>query len=410
MRGQPNRTFISGLPNEILELIASQIILSFRDVISFSLVSRRIHSATQTFVSRIARPLHVEDSSGTMGLEKELTNPTLKSVRAAVVDVNFVLTVPQHHSEQLRQFLSRMPRLRHLSICQPTFTSLQSQTRRRDGRPTTSVYPFPLRASHFQDSSLYLNNLTHLEICGLSVNPFLFARLPWLTYLKLSIARHGDGYSNSEALSLINAARGCSLTSFEISLHAPVRSPFLLSEDIPIAKACVSAWPDLQILNLFSVEKAVVPRTSELIWQDLSRVVPDLSEILKPARRLRKLALGLVPLDEGDLRPPSPSTDSRIRPTSLPASGSLAAIAAELRTSCPKLEVLRCVALPIGTVKPEYLEVVRADWTHGAWECIREEANREALAVARNSESSGKLPDSNSRQLVGLRRRPAGWW
>ncbi|KAG8793064.1 hypothetical protein FRC12_003997 [Ceratobasidium sp. 428] len=390
MQVQSDRAFISGLPDEILELITSQLVLSFRDVISFSSVSRQIHSATQAFISRIAQPLHVEDASGTTGLEKELVNPTLGSVRAVIVDVNFAQTVPQRHSEQLRQFLSRMPRLRHLSICQPTFTSLQSQARHRNGRPATSIYPFPLRASHFQYSSLYLNNLTHLEICGLSVNPFLFARLPWLTHLKLSIARHGDAYNGGEALNLITAGRGCSLTSFEIGLHVPPQDMAgCFSDGIPIAKACVSAWPDLQILNLFSVEKGVVPRASERInifGQNLSRVVLDLSETLKPARRLRKLAFGLILLDEGDLRPPSPSTDSQACPTSQPAPKLLAAIAAELRTSCPKLEVLRCVAPPIGIVKPEYFEVVRADWAHGGWGCIREEVNREGQTVLQNSE------------------------
>lgn len=69
---------MSSMPDEVLELIASQLALTFGDVIAFSSTSRRIHGATKFLV---AEPLRVEDAVETDVLEDQLLNPALGLVR-----------------------------------------------------------------------------------------------------------------------------------------------------------------------------------------------------------------------------------------------------------------------------------------------------------------------------------------
>jgi hypothetical protein len=46
------------MPTEVIELIASQLILGFKDVIAFSSTSRRVHEATAFLITK---PILVED-------------------------------------------------------------------------------------------------------------------------------------------------------------------------------------------------------------------------------------------------------------------------------------------------------------------------------------------------------------
>lgn len=55
-------------------MIASQLVLSFADLIAFSSISRRIRTVTKFLV---AQPLRIEDPFATDALEEELLNPTL---------------------------------------------------------------------------------------------------------------------------------------------------------------------------------------------------------------------------------------------------------------------------------------------------------------------------------------------
>ena len=66
------------MPDEVLELVASQLVLSFGDVVAFASTSRRIHAATKFL---IAQPLRVQDPLETAALDAELLNPALGLVR-----------------------------------------------------------------------------------------------------------------------------------------------------------------------------------------------------------------------------------------------------------------------------------------------------------------------------------------
>ncbi|KAG9079861.1 hypothetical protein FRC06_007371, partial [Ceratobasidium sp. 370] len=69
---------MSCMPDEVLELIASQLVLTLHDVVAFSSTSRRIRAATKFLT---AKPLCVEDPAGTEKLDHELANPALGLVR-----------------------------------------------------------------------------------------------------------------------------------------------------------------------------------------------------------------------------------------------------------------------------------------------------------------------------------------
>ncbi|KAG9081002.1 hypothetical protein FRC07_014700, partial [Ceratobasidium sp. 392] len=249
----PSIVSIACMPEEVLELIASQLVLAFHDVVSFSSTSRRIHTATKFL---IARPVFIEGLAGTEKQDGGLTNPTLGLVRSAVIDTKFTLAESQSQNEQLRQLLGQAPRLRYLAIRRPAPDPLEFTPRYEPSRSKTAAHPFPLRSSHFQPSnSAYLASLTHLELSGLSIHPFLFARFPRLTHLKLSLAGQRDAYLATDALNVISAAKGCKLIGFEIGLHIGTQP----HERLNVVKACVAAWPNLEILNLFSADEAKVP-------------------------------------------------------------------------------------------------------------------------------------------------------
>ncbi|KAG8742159.1 hypothetical protein FRC10_001967 [Ceratobasidium sp. 414] len=357
---------ISCMPDEVLELIASQLVLTFHDVIAFSSTSRRIHAATKFLA---AQPLCIEDPAGTEKLDHELANPGLGLVRSAIIDAKFTLAQSQPQTEQLRQLLCKAPRLRYLSIRRPAPDPLEFTPRYEPSRSKTAAHPFPLRSSHFQNASKYLDNLTHLELCGISIHPFLFSRFPRLTHLKLSLAGQRDAYLATDALGIVSAAKGCNLTAFEIGLHVGTET----RERLNVVKACIAAWPSLETLSLFSTENAQVPSLFDR-WQKPETLVPSATELAKaiePAQRLKHLSLGIVPLGAESLSvAPSPLVQADLVPGSLPALASL------FRTACPELESFRC-PVPLGT-RPgkraftEFYQVARARWVGGGWECARE--------------------------------------
>ncbi|KAG9081004.1 hypothetical protein FRC07_014699, partial [Ceratobasidium sp. 392] len=246
----PSIASIACIPEEVLELIASQLVLTFHDVVAFSSTSTRIRAATKFL---IARPVLIEDLPGARKLNSELTNLTLGLVRSTIINTKFTLAESQSQSEQLRQLLGQAPRLRYLAIRRPAPDPLEFTPRYEPSRSKTAAHPFPLRSSHFQPyNSAYLANLTHFELSGLSIHPFLFARFLRLTHLKLSLAGQRDAYLATDALNIVSAAKGCKLIGFEIGLHIGTQP----HERLNVVKACVAAWPNLEILNLFSADEA----------------------------------------------------------------------------------------------------------------------------------------------------------
>ncbi|KAG9086580.1 hypothetical protein FRC06_003022 [Ceratobasidium sp. 370] len=256
------RSPLSLVPDEILELIASQLVLSFRDVLAFSATARRIRSVLRMLT---AQPSRIEDPLGTDMLDQELTDQRL--IRAVIIEVNFTLADSQRQSEQLRRFLSRATHIRYLCIRRPALNQDPPAVAPHRGemqRPKSATHPFPLRAVHFQHKGSYLGNLTHLELSGLTIHPFIFAHLPQLTHLKLSLAEQYDVYSTTNALEVIPAARVCKLVGFEIGgLYITMDN----AERLRVVDACVSAWPDLEILNLFSLKNG-----KALGWASYSEV------------------------------------------------------------------------------------------------------------------------------------------
>lgn len=168
-----------------------------------------------------------------------------------MIDVNFTSANAQSQSEQLRILLSRAFRLRYLRLRRPPLNPLNCTPRLDPSRCKTEAHPFPLRSSHFRSSNLYLSNLTHLELRGLSVHPFLLSHFPQLTHLKLSLAEQYDGYPAVEALNVIAAIRGCNLVAFEIGLHVTTSE----HERLDVLRACVAAWPNISTLYLFSLDQ-----------------------------------------------------------------------------------------------------------------------------------------------------------
>ncbi|KAG8722364.1 hypothetical protein FRC08_003315 [Ceratobasidium sp. 394] len=370
---------ISCIPDEVLELIASQLVLTFHDVVAFSSTSQRIHAATKFL---IATPLYIEDPAGTEKLDLELANPGLGLVRSAIIDTKFTLAQSQPQSEQLRQLICRAPRLRYLSLRRPAPDPLEFTPRYEPSRSKTAAHPFPLRSSHFQNTSRYLGNLTHLELCGLSMHPFLFSRFPNLTHLKLSLAGQRDAYLATDALNIVAAARGCKLVGFEIGLHVGIEP----RERLSVVKACIAAWPNLETLNLLSAENNKIPSLFDR-WQKPETLVPSATELakaLEPAQQLRHLSLGTVPLDAESL---SSSVTPLVPPQAdpAPAPGSLAALATLFRTTCPELETVRC-PVPLGARSgkrafTEFYQVARARWVGEGWECAREDVPEGSLDI-----------------------------
>jgi hypothetical protein len=203
-------------------------------------------------------------SSGTRLVITKIAIIHTCSCSAAKINVQFTLAESQTHSEQLRRLLSRTPRLRYLSIRRPAPDPLDCVPRYEPSRSKTASHPFPLRSSHFQQHpGPYLDNLTHLDLRGLSIHPFLFSRLPGLTHLKLSLADRRDAYLATDALNIVSAAKGCKMIGFEIGLHVGAQP----RERLDVIKACVDAWPGLQILNLLSAEGGRIPVLMDR-WQE----------------------------------------------------------------------------------------------------------------------------------------------
>ncbi|KAG8742160.1 hypothetical protein FRC10_001968 [Ceratobasidium sp. 414] len=228
---------MSLMPDEVLQLIASQPVLSFRDLLALSATARRIRSTLKMLA---AQPLRVEDPLGTDMLDQE-----------GLGLIRYDLFVATH--------------IRYLCISRPALDQAPKTVTHvyYMDRPKSATHPFPLRSAHFQHSSSYLGNLTHLEISSLVVHSFIFAHLPLLTHLKLSLAEQHDTYSTTQALDVVSAAGGCKLVGFEIGLHVILAN----AERLRVVDACVSAWPDLEILNLFSLNNGKVPG-----WFDHSQV------------------------------------------------------------------------------------------------------------------------------------------
>ncbi|KAG8793062.1 hypothetical protein FRC12_003995 [Ceratobasidium sp. 428] len=367
----PRMMSISCLPEEVLELIASQLVLTFHDVVAFSSTSRRIRTATKFLT---AQPLCIKDTDGTEKLYHELSNTTLGLVRSAIIDVNFTVAKSQDHSEQLRELLSRTPRLRYLSVRRPAPDPLDFTPRYEPSRSKTAIHPFPLRSSHFQPlNATYLANLTHLDLSGISIHPFLFTRFPRLTHIKLSLVNQRDAYLATDALNIIAAAKGCRLIGFEIGLHVGIQP----HERLNVVKACITAWPSLETLNLFSTHGGKVPSLFDR-WQRPETLISSATELAKAielAPRLERLSLGLIPLDAESLSI-TPSLTPEI--VSAPP-GSLSTLAPIFRATCPSLKLFRCL-VPLATrpggkmVFPEFYEVARARWSgaESGWECTRE--------------------------------------
>ncbi|KAF8754491.1 RNA uridylyltransferase [Rhizoctonia solani] len=102
------------MPTEVIELIASQLTLSFKDVIAFSLTSRRVHEATAFLVTKPLLSEDIRDTGGPGGRD----NTSIGLSRALIVDLKFTLASEEAsvESEQLRRLLVRAPRLRYLAL------------------------------------------------------------------------------------------------------------------------------------------------------------------------------------------------------------------------------------------------------------------------------------------------------
>ncbi|CEL59943.1 hypothetical protein RSOLAG1IB_09227 [Rhizoctonia solani AG-1 IB] len=198
---------ITSMPTEVIELIASQLILGFKDVIAFSSTSRRVHEATAFLITK---PLLVEDIRDIDDLSSRV-NMHIGLSRALIANVKFSQAAEEApvQSEQLRRLLSGTPRLRYLVLRRPPLSVENQETpiRWEPTRSKTSAHPFPLRSSHFQRGTSYLSNVTHLELSDLSIHPMILPRFPNLTHLKLSFCGHQDAYLPSEVLNIINFAK-----------------------------------------------------------------------------------------------------------------------------------------------------------------------------------------------------------
>ncbi|KAH7338424.1 hypothetical protein B0J17DRAFT_662471, partial [Rhizoctonia solani] len=289
------------MPNEVIELIASQLTLSFKDVIAFSLTSRRIHEATSFLVTR---PLLVEDVNSTAALENE-HNPAFGLSRASLINVKFItgdVRAQSEQSEQLRCLLARAPRLRYLALRRPPLLTEKQETPTRwePTRSKTSAHPFPLRTSHFTAGGSYLSNLTHLDLTDLSIHPMIFSRLPNLTHLKLSLTGHQDAYLPSEVLNIITFAKACKLVAFEVGMHALVEQ----RERLNVVRACVGAWPSLKTLNLVSADSEGKVLSLGDGWVKPENVLDsaiELADALRFCPHLTTLFLGLSNPDANNL-------------------------------------------------------------------------------------------------------------
>ncbi|GAB1521102.1 hypothetical protein RhiTH_004193 [Rhizoctonia solani] len=177
------------MPTEVIELIASQLTLSFKDVIAFSLTSRRVHEATAFLVTKPLLSEDIRDTGGPGGRD----NTSIGLSRALIVDLKFTLASEEAsvESEQLRRLLVRAPRLRYLALRRPPL-SIENQ--------------------------------------------------------EATIRGHQDAYLPSEVMNIISFAKSCKLVAFEVGMHAVVGQ----RERLSVVKACVGAWPGLRILNLVS--------------------------------------------------------------------------------------------------------------------------------------------------------------
>ncbi|KAJ1305022.1 hypothetical protein OPQ81_000065 [Rhizoctonia solani] len=288
------------MPNEVVELIASQLTLSFKDVIAFSLTSRRIHEATAFLVTR---PLLVEDMNGTAVLHNE-SNPAFGLSRASVVNVKFVMgdaRAQSDQSEQLRSFLARAPRLRYLALRRPPHPIDKQDVPLRWGpsRCKTSTHPFPLRTCHFRTGGSYLSNLTHLDLSDLSIHPMIFSRLLSLTHLKLSLYGHQDAYLPSEVLNIITSAKACKLVAFEIGMDPTTDR----RERMDVVRACARTWPSLRTLNLVSAdsEGKVLNLDGWMRPENAVDSAVELAEALQLCSSLTNLLLGLSTRDVNTL-------------------------------------------------------------------------------------------------------------
>ncbi|KAG8793063.1 hypothetical protein FRC12_003996 [Ceratobasidium sp. 428] len=314
-----------------------------------------------------------------------LTQDSLLSGVFSAISINakFTIAESQRQTEQLRQFLIQAPRLRYLCIRRPALDSNPNHNfplyLRDLQRLKSTKNPFPLRSAHFQHpaSGTYLSNLTHLGLCGLSIHPLIFAYLPQLTHLKLSLDEHHDPYTEVQALEFISAAKGCKLQGFEIGMYVVARN----TERLLVVDACVTAWPELEIFNMFSLVDGKVLR-SITNGENLARTVRALAASMAPARKLKQLSIGLVPLNTTVLPPASAPSNPEPSETATP--GSLAAIASIFRTACPEVELFRCLApLPQRSrneLAPGF-EVARAKWEGSGWSCGRGDLPKSSTTI-----------------------------
>ncbi|CAE6384929.1 unnamed protein product [Rhizoctonia solani] len=280
------------MPTEVIELIASQLTLSFKDVIAFSLTSRRVHEATAFLVTKPLLSEDIRDTGGPGGRD----NTSIGLSRALIVDLKFTLASEEAsvESEQLRRLLVRAPRLRYLALRRPPL-SIENQEATIRWEPTrskTSAHPFPLRTSHFQPGAAYLSSLTHLDLNDLSIHPMILPRFPNLTHLKLSLSGHQDAYLPSEVMNIISFAKSCKLVAFEVGMHAVVGQ----RERLSVVKACVGAWPGLRILNLVSARSGQKILSLGDSWMKPENVVnsaTELAEALQFCPDLATLSLNL---------------------------------------------------------------------------------------------------------------------
>ncbi|CUA69844.1 hypothetical protein RSOLAG22IIIB_04099 [Rhizoctonia solani] len=341
--GSPYPISMCSMPNEVIALVASQLILSFKDVIAFSSTSRRVHEATAFLVTK---PLLVEDVHDTTALNHE-ANPTFGLSRAAVINVKFVTgdaRIQSQQSEQLRCLLARAPRLRYLALHCPPLPADKQETpvRWEPTRSKTSAYPFPLRTSHFPAGGSYLSNLTHLDLSDLSIHPMIFSRLPNLTHLKLSLCGHQDAYFPSEVLNIITFAKACKLVAFEVGMHAMADQ----RERLSVIRACAGAWPTIRVLNLVSADMEGKVLSLGDTWVKSENIVNcavELASVLQLCPNLTTLLLGLSNCNAENL-------------------------AAIFRQHCPSLESFGCLApnkIKSGNRRPfvESFQLIVARWT-----------------------------------------------
>ncbi|QRV78147.1 hypothetical protein RhiJN_06162 [Ceratobasidium sp. AG-Ba] len=361
---------------ELIELIASQDVLNVRDVLAFSSTCTQIRQATRLLT---APPLYLEDPSGTDVLTSELSNGHLGLVRAAIVHVRFTIAESKSQSEQLRLVLSKMPNIKYLALRCCTDKVLNTSDPARD-RPKVVAYPFPLRSTHFQRG--YLSNLSRLELSSLSINVFVFAHMPRLTHLKLTLSSSYDGDGASEVHPLITAARDCRLLGFKISFK-PLDDE--TSERLAVVKACSATWPCLQILNIIS-DCGFEHLSSD---QNLSVTIRQTIKALELARGLQELSLSVVPFGKRRI-PLFPKVIDKEYLPYLDVQSSLSALAGKFRGAFPDLKIFRCIShhrlqQPIydaNRFELQYYKVVRAHWIEGAgWQCTQEELGKNSPLV-----------------------------